>query len=79
MNKPSRPLNYVCHVCGILGHKLTNFLKFSEMQTMYKDKGNKNTKNKPIGKVKVTNALVNMVDVHVTIRNKVIEKQVFKD
>jgi hypothetical protein len=38
------------------------------MQTMFKDKGNKNTKNKPIGKVKVTNALVNMVDVHVTIQ-----------
>jgi len=68
MNKPSRPLNYVCHVCGILGHKLTNCLKFCEMQTMFKDKGNKNTKNKPIGKVKVTNALVNMVDVHVTIQ-----------
>ncbi len=51
--------------------------KLSEI--LRKEKGNKNTKNKPIGKVKVTNALVNMVDVHVTIQNKVIEKQVFKD
>jgi len=33
---------------------------------MFKDKGGKIAKNKPIVKVKVTNASVNMVDVHVT-------------
>jgi len=25
VGKPSRPLNYPCHICGIVGHKLTNF------------------------------------------------------
>jgi len=49
------------------------------MQTIFKDKGSKTTKNKPIGKVKVTNASINMVDVHVTIQSKVIEEQVFKN
>jgi hypothetical protein len=68
MSKPLRPLNYVCHVCGILGHKLSNCPKFCEMQTIFKDKGGKTTKNKPIGKVKVTNALINVVDAHVTIQ-----------
>ncbi len=38
------------------------------MQTIFKDKGGKTTKNKPIGKVKVTNALINVVDAHVTIQ-----------
>lgn len=44
------------------------------MKTMFKDKGGKTIKNKPIGKVKITNASVNMVDVHVTIQSKVIEE-----
>ncbi len=36
--------------------------------------------NKPIAKVKVVIALINMVDVHVTtIRMKTTRKQVFKD
>jgi hypothetical protein len=74
MSKPPTPLNYACHVCGILGHKLTNCPKFCKMKTMFKDKGGKTTKNKPIGKVKITNASVNMVDVHVTIQSKVKEE-----
>ncbi len=61
-----RPLNYPCHIYGIVGHKLTNFFKFGEMQTMFKDKGGENIENKPIVEVKVANVLVNMVDVHVT-------------
>jgi hypothetical protein len=24
-SKPSRLLNYPCHICGIMGHKLTNY------------------------------------------------------
>jgi hypothetical protein len=40
--KPPRPLNYSCHICGIVGHKLTKCLKFDEMRTMFKGKGGKN-------------------------------------
>ncbi len=49
------------------------------MKTMCKDKGVKITKSKPITKVKIASALVNMVDVHVTTRNKASEEYVFKD
>jgi len=36
-------------------------------------------KNKLVVKVKVTSALVNMVDVHVTTRSRAKKKQMFKD
>jgi hypothetical protein len=50
-----------------------------EMQTMCKDKGSKIIETKPIAKVKIASALVNMVDVHVTIQSKASEEYVFKD
>ncbi len=74
-SKPSKPLNYPCHICGTMGHKLTNYLKFVKMQTMFKDKGGKTIKNKSIAKVKVVNASINMVDVHVTTQSMAIEEQ----
>ncbi len=37
--KPPRPLNYPCHICGIVGHKLTKCPKFDEMWIMFKGKG----------------------------------------
>jgi hypothetical protein len=37
--KPPRSLNYPCHICGIMGHKLTNCPRFKKMQNMFKDKG----------------------------------------
>ncbi len=73
-SKPPKPLNYPCHICGIVGHKLTNYLKFVKMQTMFKDKGRKTIKNKPIAEVKVANASINMVDVYVTIQSMAIEE-----
>ncbi len=56
-----------------------NCLRFNEMQTMCKDKGGKITETKPIVKVKIASALVNMVDVHVTTQSKASEEYVFKD
>jgi hypothetical protein len=47
------PLNYPCHICGIMGHKVRNYLKFGEMQNMFKDKGSQTTKSKPTIEVKV--------------------------
>jgi hypothetical protein len=29
--KPPRPLNYPCHICGIVGHKLMNYPRFRKM------------------------------------------------
>ncbi len=61
------------------GPQINKLSEICKMQTIFKDKGGKTTKNKPIGKVKVTNASINMVDVHVTVQSKVIEEQVFKE
>jgi hypothetical protein len=47
VGKPPRPLNYPCHIYGIVGHKLTNCPRFNEMQSMFKDKGSQSTKSKP--------------------------------
>jgi hypothetical protein len=30
-------------ICGIVGHKLTNYPRFGEMQTMFKDEGGSTT------------------------------------
>jgi hypothetical protein len=67
VGKPSRPLNYPCHICGIVGHKLTNFQCLTKCRTMFtgKKKG-KIAKTKLVIKVKITSALVSMVDFHVT-------------
>ncbi len=46
VDKHPRPLNYPCHICGIVGHKLTNCLRFGEMQTMFEYKGGSTTKFK---------------------------------
>jgi hypothetical protein len=51
-----------------------NCQKFGKMQTMFKDKGSKIMKNKHVVEIKMVSALVNMVDVHITIQSKVIEK-----
>ncbi len=45
------------------------------MQTIFKDKGGKTIKNKPIVEVKVANASINMDDVHVTTQSIAIEEQ----
>jgi hypothetical protein len=73
-SKPPRPLNYPCHVCGIMGHKLTNYPRFGEMQNMFKDKGGQTLESKPLIEVKAIIASINMVDVNVTIRNKTNEE-----
>ncbi len=72
-NKPPKLLNYPCHICGIVGHKLTNYPRFNEMQSMFKDKGGHSIKSKPITEVKMVIASINMVDVNVTTRNKTSE------
>jgi hypothetical protein len=69
-NKRPRPLNYPCHICGIMGDKLMKYLRFGEMQNMFKDKGGQTIKSKPVAEVKVVIILINMVDVNVTAWSK---------
>jgi hypothetical protein len=74
MTKRLKSLTYPYHICGLNRHKLTTRPKFSEMQTMFKNKGNQNVEKKHVANVKVTIAFMNMVDVHVTTtRSKVFE------
>jgi hypothetical protein len=79
VDKPPRPLNYPCHICGIVGHKLINCPRFGEMQTMFKYKRGSTTKFKLIAEVKMVIPTINMVDVNVFTWNKIGEKHVFKN
>jgi hypothetical protein len=79
VGKPPRPLNYPSHIYGIVGHKLMNCPRFGEMQNMLKDKGGQTIESKLVDEVKAIIALVNMVDVNVTIQSKASEEQVFKN
>jgi hypothetical protein len=56
-----------------VGDKLTNYLRFGEMQNMFKGKRGQTTKSKPVAEVKDIIALVNMVDVNVIIQSKTSE------
>jgi hypothetical protein len=62
-----------------VGHKLTNFYCLTKWRPCSWRKEVKIAKKKLVIKVKVISALVNMVDVHVTIQSKATKKQVFKD
>jgi hypothetical protein len=74
VGKTPRPLNHPCHICGIVGHKLMNYPRFGQMQSMFKDKKGQSTKSKRSTKVKMVIVLVNMVDVNVTTQNKTNEE-----
>jgi hypothetical protein len=65
VGKPPRPLNHPCHICGIVGHKLMNYPRFDQMQSMFKDKKGQSTKFKPTTEVKVVIVSINMVNVNV--------------
>ncbi len=73
VGKSPGQLNYPCHICGIVGHKLMNYPRFGEMQNMFKDKGGQSTKSKLTSKVKMVTTSINMVDVNVTIHSKTSE------
>ncbi len=68
------------HICGETRHKIIDCPKYNNMQNMFKDKGVKIIKKPYVVEPKVVNLLVDVMDVKMAItRNKVIEKQVFKD
>ncbi len=79
VSKPLRPLNYLCHICKIVGgHKLMNCLRFGEMKNIFKDKGGKTTKTKSIVKINVVIASVNMMGVNVTTQRKKMNNMCLK-
>jgi hypothetical protein len=70
---------YAYHICGLNGHKMTNYPKFIKIQKMFHEKYVIVAKVQPIAKTQKIIADVNVVDVNVTTRSKAIEEQVSKD
>jgi hypothetical protein len=75
--KPQKTSSYTCHIYGLNGHRMIDYPKYDEM---YKNgKYVTITKVQLVVEIQIVTANVNVVDVNVTIRNKSIEKHVFKD
>jgi hypothetical protein len=77
--KSQKTSSYVCHICGLNGHKMTNCPKFVEMQKMFHGKIVSIAKVQPIIETQIIIIDANVVDVNVTIRSKVTEEHVSKD
>ncbi len=77
--KPQKTSSYACHICGLNGHKMTNYHKFVEMQKMFHGKSMVIIEVQPIVKTQTIIKNVNVVDVNATTRSKITKEQVFKD
>ncbi len=70
----------VCHICDLNGHNMTNCPKFVEMQKLFHGKCMVVVVEvQLVAETQKITIDVNVVDVNVTTRSKVIEEQVFKD
>ncbi len=72
--KTQKASSYACHICDLNGHKTTDCPKFIEMQKMIHGKSMTIVEVQPIIKTQTVIVDVNVVDVNVTIRSKVIEE-----
>ncbi len=77
--KTQKKSSYAFDICGLNGHKMTDCPNFTKMQKMFHGKSMRIIKVQPIAKTQTVIADVNVVDVNVTTRSKVTEKQMFKD
>jgi hypothetical protein len=77
--KPHKTSSYVCCMCVLNGHKMTNYLKFIEMQKMFHGKYVTIIEVQPIVEAQIGTTNVNVVDVNVATRSKTTKEQMFKD
>jgi hypothetical protein len=56
---------------------MTNCPEFAKMQKMFQGKNASNLQGKAIDKVKIVTTNVNVIDVNVATRSRIIKKQVF--
>ncbi len=77
--KPQKTSSYACHICGLNGHNMIDCPKFTKMHKLFHGKYVVVAKVQPNAKTQIVTTDVNVMDVNVTIRSKVIEEQVFKD
>jgi len=68
---------YACHIYGLNGHKMTDCPKFAKMQKMFQGKNASNLEGKAIVEVKTITTNVNVIDVNVVTRSRIIKKQIF--
>jgi len=74
-----RHLHIHAHICGLNGHEMIDCPKFVEIQKVFHEKYVVITEVQPIVETQTIITNVNVVDVNVTTRSKVIEKNVLKD
>jgi hypothetical protein len=77
--KAQKTSSYAYHIFGLNGLKMTYYPKFVEMQKMFHGKFVIIAKVQLIVETQTVIVDVNVVDVNVTTRSKVIEEQVLKD
>ncbi len=77
--KPQKTSSYASHICGLNGHKMIDYPKFTEMQKMFHAKFVNVVEVQLIVEIKIVITNVNVVDVNVTTRSKAIEEGGFKD
>ncbi len=70
--------SYACHICGLIGHKRTNYPEFVKVYKMFHGKSMTIAKIQLVTETQIIITDVNVVDVNVTTRNKVIEKPIFE-
>jgi hypothetical protein len=79
IQKPQNTSSYACQICGLNGHKMTDYPKFIEMQKMFHGKSMTIVKVQLVAKIKTIIIDVNVVDVNVITRSKATKEHVFKD
>jgi hypothetical protein len=70
--KPQKKFSCACHICGLKGHKMTYCPKFVEMHNMFHGKFVAVAEVQLVVKTQIITTDVNVVDVNVTTRSKVV-------
>jgi hypothetical protein len=70
---------YACHTCGLNGHKITSCPKFIKMQKMFQGKNAYGLDMKMVFEVNIVITYVNVIDVNVVTRRRIIKEQVFQE
>jgi hypothetical protein len=77
--KPQKTSSYACRIYGLNGHKMISCPKFVEMLKMFHGKSMTIVEVQLVVEIEIVTTNVNVVDVDVIIRSKVIEEQIFKN
>jgi hypothetical protein len=77
--KTQKTSSYTCQICGLNGHKMTHCPKFANMQKMFHGKSMIVVEVQVVIETQIIITNVNVANVNVTTRSRVIEEHVFKD